>query len=151
MRAVVVTGASTGIGRACVAKATAEGAHVFAGVRKTADADALTQAFGEAVTPLLMDVTDGESVAAAAEQARARLGGAPLFGLVNNAGVATPGPLLHLTAEELAGQLDVNLVGVHRVTRAFAPFLFEGAPRRPGRIVMISSVAGKLAMPFLGP
>lgn len=152
-RAVVVTGASTGIGRAAVAKAVREGAHVFASVRKEADAESLKAEFGEAVTPLLFDVTDEAAVRAGAEQTAAVLGGNRLFGLVNNAGVAVPGPLLYLDSDELRTQFEINVLGVHNVIRAFAPLLGADPDRtgKPGRIVMISSVAGQDGNPFLGP
>jgi len=152
-RAVVVTGASTGIGRAIAAKAAAGGAHVFASVRKLADAESLRAELGARVTPVLFDVADEAAVNAGAAQVSAALAGKKLFGLVNNAGIAVAGPLLHLDTEELARQMDVNLLGVHRVTRAFAPLLGADPSRRgkPGRIVMISSVGGRFGSPFAGP
>src|SRR5262245_51044161 len=119
-RAVVVTGASTGIGRAAVVKAVREGAHVFASVRKQADVDGLKAEFGEAVTPLIFDVADEAAVRAGAAQVASALGNKKLFGLVNNAGIAVPGPLLHLDTEDLRRQFEINLFGVHNVTRAFA-------------------------------
>lgn len=151
-RAVVVTGASTGIGRATVAKAAAAGAHVFAGVRKQADAQALSAEFGAAVTPLVFDVTDEVAVKAAAVRVGEALGQRKLFGLVNNAGMAVPGPLLHLTTEGLRRQMEVNFIGVHIVTQAFLPLLGTDAARtgQAGRIVMISSVGGEVAFPFIG-
>ncbi|MBL8530693.1 MAG: SDR family NAD(P)-dependent oxidoreductase [Hyphomonadaceae bacterium] len=152
-RAIVVTGASTGIGRAAVAKAVREGAHVFASVRKQDDADSLTQEFGAAVTPLLFDVVDEAAVRAGAARVAEALGPRRLFGLVNNAGIAVPGPLLHIESDELRRQMEVNLIGVHNATRAFAPLLGADRARKgkPGRIVMISSVGGERAMPFVGP
>ena len=152
-RAVVVTGASTGIGRAAVASAVREGAHAFASVRKPADAESLTQEFGEAVTPLLFDVADEPAVRACAAQVAQVLGTRKLFGLVNNAGIAVPGPLLHLDTEELRRQFEINLFGVHNVTRAFADALGADEARtgKPGRIVMISSVGGQNGAPFVGP
>lgn len=152
-RAVVVTGASTGIGRAGVAKAVREGAHVFASVRKQADADSLKAEFGEAVTPLIFDVADEAAVRAGAAQVAAALGGRRLFGLVNNAGIAVSGPLLHLDTDELRRQFEINLFGVHNVTRAFADLLGADPDRtgKPGRIVMISSVGGQNGAPFVGP
>jgi len=152
-RAVVVTGASTGIGRAAVAKAVREGAHVFASVRKEADAESLRGEFGEAVTPLLFDVTDEAAVRAGAAKVAAALGNRRLFGLVNNAGVAVPGPLLHLDTDDLRRQFEVNFFGVHNVTRAFADLLGADKSRtgNPGRIVMISSVGGQNGAPFVGP
>lgn len=151
-RAVVITGASTGIGRAAVAKAVREGAHVFASVRKPADADSLSQEFGQALTLLLFDVADEAAVRAGAAQVAQALGERRLFGLVNNAGIAVPGPLLHLDTEELKRQFDINVFGVHRVTQAFAPLLGADPERRgqPGRIVMISSVGGQNGAPFVG-
>jgi NAD(P)-dependent dehydrogenase (short-subunit alcohol dehydrogenase family) len=152
-RAVVVTGASTGIGRAAVAKAVREGAHVFASVRKQADANSLTEEFGDAVTPLLFDVADEPAVRAGAAQVAQALGGRRLFGLVNNAGIAVPGPLLHIDTDEMRRQFEINLFGVHNVTRAFADLLGAdpGRTGRPGRIVMISSVGGQSGAPFVGP
>jgi len=151
-RAVVVTGASTGIGRAAVAKAVREGAHVFASVRKQSDADNLRAEFS-AVTPLLFDVANEGAVRAGAEQVAQVLGGRRLFGLVNNAGIAVAGPLLHLDTDELRRQFEINLFGVHNVTRAFADLLGADPSRsgKPGRIVMISSVGGQNGAPFVGP
>lgn len=152
-RAVVITGASTGIGRAAVSKAVREGAHVFPSVRRQADADSLTAEFGEAVTPLIFDVADEAAVRAGAARVAAALGGRRLFGLVNNAGIAVPGPLLHLDTDELRRQFEINFFGVHNVTRAFADVLGVDKDRTgtPGRIVMISSVGGQNGAPFVGP
>ena len=152
MKSVVVTGASTGIGWACLKVLIAGGFRVFGGVRKQADADRLAKEFGANFTPLLFDVTDAAAVAAAAGKVRAALGGETLFGLVNNAGIAVPGPLLELSVEDFRRQIDVNLIGQFIVTQAFGPLL--GADRSlkgpPGRIVMISSISGKTAFPFGG-
>lgn len=152
-RAVVVTGASTGIGRAAVASCVRQGAHVFASVRKQADAESLTNEFGEAVTPLVFDVVDEAGVRAGAAQVAQALGTRRLYGLVNNAGIAVPGPLLHLDTDELRRQFEVNFFGVHNVTRAFADLLGADPQRtgNPGRIVMISSVGGQNGAPFVGP
>ncbi|WP_417492052.1 SDR family NAD(P)-dependent oxidoreductase [Maricaulis sp.] len=149
----VVTGASTGIGHACTAELTAKGWHVFAGVRKQADADRLKAEFGAAVTPLTMEVTDTASIQAAADTVRAALKGTTLKGLVNNAGIAVAGPMLTLPVEEFQHQMDVNVTGIVRVTQAFGPLLGadESLTGGPGRIVMISSVAGEMGAPFLGP
>lgn len=153
MHYVVVTGVSTGIGWAITKTLTAHGYHVFGSVRKQADAERLAKEFGPAFTPLVFDVTDEAAVHAAAKLVRQTLNGQTLAGLVNNAGVAVPGPLLHLPIAELRNQLEINVTGQVIVTQAFAPLL--GADRslmgKPGRIVNISSVAGKMAMPFVGP
>ncbi len=153
MKSVVVTGASTGIGWGCVKVLAAGGFHVFGSVRKQADADRLSKEFGVAFTPLLFDVTDEAAVARGAAQVEAALGGDTLFGLVNNAGIAVPGPLLYLKIDEFKHQIAVNLTGQLIVTQAFAPLLGADRSRKgaPGRIVMISSVGGKNASPFIGP
>ena len=152
MKAVVVTGASTGIGAACVSLLVENAYLVFASVRKDSDAAALVARHGASVAPLLFDVTDAESIAAAARDVEARLDGATLAGLVNNAGVAVPGPLLHLPIDDFRRQIEINLVAQLQVIQAFAPLLGAGAQRRgaPGRIVNMSSVAGRFAAPFLG-
>ncbi|MGD2133269.1 MAG: SDR family NAD(P)-dependent oxidoreductase [Maricaulaceae bacterium] len=151
-RSIVVTGASTGIGCACAVELIARGFHVFAGVRSEADAAQLKEALGENASPLTIDVTKPETITAAAETVRAALSGETLAGLVNNAGISSAGPLLHLPIEEVEKVLDVNLVGVLRATQAFAPLL--GADRSlsgpPGRIVMMSSQGGKIGYPFGG-
>jgi NAD(P)-dependent dehydrogenase (short-subunit alcohol dehydrogenase family) len=151
-QSVVVTGASTGIGWGTVKVLVARGFEVFGSVRKQSDADRLANEFGRAFIPLLMDVTDHAAVARAAEQVGARLGHRRLAGLVNNAGIAVPGPLLHLPLEEYRRQLEVNLIAPLGVIQAFAPLLGtdRGREGAPGRIVNISSVAGKVGLPFLG-
>lgn len=151
-RAVVVTGASTGIGAACVASLVAAGFFVFGSVRKEADAERLQARFGESFAPLFFDVADAEAVAKGAQVVESWLGGATLSGLVNNAGVAVPGPLLHLPIADLRRQLEINLIGQLQVTQAFAPLLGARQPlaETPGRIVMMSSIAGRFASPFLG-
>ena len=152
MKSVVVTGASTGIGWGCVKVLLGGGFHVFGSVRKQADADRLSKEFGHEFTPLIFDVTDGAAVAGGARQVEAALGGETLYGLVNNAGIAVPGPLLYLKIEDFKRQIDVNLTGQLVVTQAFAPLLGADRSRKgaPGRIVMISSVGGRNAFPFIG-
>ncbi|MDI1364140.1 MAG: SDR family oxidoreductase [bacterium] len=152
-RSVVVTGVSTGIGWATAQVLIAKGFHVFGSVRKAADAQRLRDAFGAAFTPMVFDVTDEVAVRAAARKVETDLKGAPLAGLVNNAGIAVAGPLLYLAIDEFRQQLDVNLTGVVIATQAFAPLLGAQSPtiQTPGRIVNISSVGGKNANPFMGP
>lgn len=152
-KSVVITGVSTGIGRAIAASMAGGGWRVFGSVRKEADAASLRAELGAAFTPLIFDVTDADAIARGAETVRAALGGKTLGGLVNNAGVAVAGPLRYLPLEELQRQIDINVYGPLRVTQAFLPML--GADRRyegePGKIVNISSVAGRLASPFMAP
>ena len=152
MKAVVVTGAATGIGAACIKLLVQKDYMVFAAVRKEADAATIAAQHGAAIIPLIFDVTDAGAIAAAANAVEARLGSRMLAGLVNNAGIAVPGPLLHLPIEDLRRQIEVNLIGQLQVIQAFAPLLGAGAARTgpPGRIVNMSSVAGRFAAPFLG-
>lgn len=154
MKSIVVTGASTGIGWGCVKVLTAKGFHVFGSVRKQADADRLTKEFGAAVTPLLFDVTDEAGVKAGAAQVSAKLNGQTLFGLVNNAGIANPGPLLHIEIDSFRQQMEVNVTGQLIVTQHFAPLLGatpDAKSKERGRICMMSSVGGKVGSPFVGP
>ena len=152
MKSIVVTGASTGIGWGCVKVLIGKGFRVFGSVRKQADADRLAKEFGANFVPVVFDVTDVAGVRAGAATVAARLKGEPLFGLVNNAGIAVPGPLLHLDIDEFRHQLEVNVTGQLVVTQAFASLLLAQPANKaaPGRIVMISSVGGKNASPFVG-
>ena len=153
MKSVVVTGASTGIGWGCVKVLTNAGYRVFGSVRKQADADRLQAEFGPNFTPLIFDVTDQAAVRRGAEIVEKALGGETLLGLVNNAGIAVAGPLLYIGIDELRQQLEVNLIAQLTVTQAFAPLLGADTSRKggPGRIVMMSSIGGKNAFPFMGP
>jgi NAD(P)-dependent dehydrogenase (short-subunit alcohol dehydrogenase family) len=152
MQSVVVTGVSSGIGWGITKVMIQHGFRVFGSVRKTQDAERLSKEFGNRFMPLLFDVTDESGVQAAAQQVREQLHRETLFGLINNAGIAVPGPLMHLATDDFRHQIEVNLVSVLIVTKAFLPLL--GADRsmqgKPGRIVNISSVGGKFGSPFLG-
>ncbi len=152
MKSVVVTGVSTGIGWGVTKVLTKKGIHVFGSVRKAEDGERLKTEFGDQFTPLLFDVTDEAAVAQAASTVREALNGKTLFGLVNNAGIAAPGPVLNQPIDEFRNQLEVNIIGQVIVTQAFAPLLGvdKDLTGDPGRIVMISSVAGKNGAPFLG-
>jgi NAD(P)-dependent dehydrogenase (short-subunit alcohol dehydrogenase family) len=153
MRSVVVTGASTGIGWAIAKLLIGRGYRVFGSVRKQADADRLTGEFGVNFTPLLFDVTDETAVRAAAREVREAQGGETLAGLVNNAGVAVAGPVLELSADDFRRQMDINVMGPVIATQAFGPLLgADPSLKGPkGRIVMISSVAGKNGNPLSAP
>ncbi|UCF52776.1 MAG: SDR family oxidoreductase [Bradyrhizobium sp.] len=153
MRSVVVTGASTGIGWAIAQFLIGRGYRVFGSVHKQADADRLRGEFGANFTPLLFDVTDEAAVLAAARQVREALGGETLAGLVNNAGIAVAGPVLELTADDFRRQMDINVIGPVIATQAFGPLLgADPSLKGPkGRIVMMSSVAGKNGNPLLAP
>jgi NAD(P)-dependent dehydrogenase (short-subunit alcohol dehydrogenase family) len=150
MQSVVITGASTGIGWATAKLLLDRGFRVFGSVRKQADADRLRSEFGANFTPLLFDVTDEAAVLAAAREVRAALNGETLTGLVNNAGIAVAGPVLELAADEFRRQMDVNVIGPIIATQAFGPLLGSDPSLKgpKGRIVMISSVAGKNGNPL---
>jgi NAD(P)-dependent dehydrogenase (short-subunit alcohol dehydrogenase family) len=151
-RTVVVTGASTGIGLAIARVLTDRGVHVFGSVRRPVDADRVHKELGAQFTPLLFDVTDVAAMQAAAPVVAEQLGGRTLWGLVNNAGVAMGGPLIHQPLDEVRRVLEVNVLGALAAVQAFAPLLGTDRSRTgaPGRIVNISSVAGRLSAPFLG-
>jgi NAD(P)-dependent dehydrogenase (short-subunit alcohol dehydrogenase family) len=153
MQSVVVTGTSTGIGHGTAKVLIARGFQVFGSVRKQADADRLKQEFGGNFVPLLFDVTDEAAVNAAAAEVRAALKGETLAGLVNNAGIAVSGPLLELPVADFRRQIEVNVMGPVIATKAFGPLLGAdpSLQGRRGRIVMISSVAGKNGNPLFSP
>ena len=145
MKSVIVTGASTGIGWGICKILTRQGFRVLGSVRKAADGARLQAEFGANFIPLVFDITDIAAVQAGAREARTLLAGEPLFALVNNAGIAVPGPLLYLGIEDFRHQIEVNLTGQLIVTQAFAPLMDKG-----GRIVMMSSVGGSSGTPFVG-
>jgi len=153
MRSVVITGASTGIGWASAKLLLDRGFRVFGSVRKAQDAERLGNEFGVNFTPLSFDVTDEAAVRAAAGEVRTALAGETLAGLVNNAGIAVAGPALELGIGEFRRQFEVNVIGPIIATQAFAPLLgADPSLRGPkGRIVMISSVAGKNGNPLSSP
>jgi len=150
-RSIVVTGASTGIGRAAVLALLAAGFRVFAGVRNEAAAQRLrADASPEALTrleSLELDVTRTDQIEAAASRLHEALGERGLWGLFNNAGISVNGPIEHLSLDGLRRQLEVNLIGQVAVTQALIPLLRSAR----GRIVSTGSVAGFIAMPGLGP
>jgi NAD(P)-dependent dehydrogenase (short-subunit alcohol dehydrogenase family) len=149
MKSVVITGSSTGIGRACALMLDRNGFRVFAGVRKDADGDALRSAASESLTPVRVDVTDAASIQAMAEHVTAEVGGAGLHGLVNNAGTTLPCPIEYLPIEDFRRQLEVNLVGPLAVTQALLPLLRRGHGQ--GRVVNVTSGAGKAGVPLMAP
>lgn len=142
-RTALVTGASSGIGLATARLLAERGTRVWGGVRRTED-ELTVRAAG--ARPVRLDVTDPATVAAAADGVLTATGGR-LDLLVNNAGITVALPLEEVTDEDLERQLEVNVLGLHRVTRTFIPALREAG----GRIVQISSTSGRLAAPLLGP
>jgi len=147
-RSVVVTGASTGIGRATVVELVSAGFQVFATIRREADAESLRQQFPELVTPVIMDLLDEASVRAAGDVVNSA---GPLFGLVNNAGAALPGPLETIPIEVFRRQIEINLTAQLLVTQVMLPALHRSAEQLgDARIIMIGSIGGRLSGPILG-
>ena len=153
MEYALITGASTGIGLATARCLLQQGYFVFGSVRKPEDAERLKEKLGPQFHPLVFDVRDEDAILKTVAEVEQVTGAQGLAALVNNAGVAVSGPLLLLETEELSYQLDVNLLGVFRVTKAFLPLLGARLPARaqPGKIINISSVSGVFAAPFVGP
>ena len=147
--AVLVTGASSGIGRAAAHALVALGFHVFAGVRKSADAKALLAAGGKSMHPIILDVTKVDTIAAAIAQIEAT--GMPLVGVVNNAGVTFKRPLETVELSRARQVFDVNYFGVLAVTQAALPLLRQSAAAGTGaRVVNVGSVQGVISMPLQG-
>src|SRR5579864_3753152 len=143
---VVITGSSSGSGKASALLLARSGLRVFAGVRKPQDGENLKRDGGDRLTPLILDVTDGASVKSAAAEVASHLNGAGLAGLVNVAGIGMSGPLEYVTPEDLRRMFEVDVFGQLAVTQAFLPMLH----RSRGRIVNISSVGAHIAIPFGG-
>jgi NAD(P)-dependent dehydrogenase (short-subunit alcohol dehydrogenase family) len=149
--AVLVTGVSSGIGRAIAEDLLSRGYVVLGSVRRPQDASELQQRWPDDFTPLVFDVTDAEALPAIVKQVEATLGGRGLKALVNNAGIFLGGPLMYQPLAEVRSVFDVNVFGLLAVTQAFLPLL--GARRDrigpPGRIVNIGSVSGAITVPFM--
>jgi NAD(P)-dependent dehydrogenase (short-subunit alcohol dehydrogenase family) len=146
MKSVLITGASTGIGRATALHLDAAGWRVFAGVRREEDAASLREAGSERLAPVMLDVTDAAQIVDAAERIGGEVGTAGLDGLVNNAGIAVPGPLETLPIEDFRRQIEVNLTAHVAVTQAMLPSIRSAR----GRIVFITSIGGLMAFPMFG-
>ncbi|WP_432125499.1 SDR family oxidoreductase [Streptomyces sp. bgisy082] len=145
-RAVLITGASSGLGEACALHMSRVGFHALAGVRRPEDGERLRAAAAGRLTPVIVDVTDEKSVRAAVDEVTGLLGGAGLWGLVNNAGIAVTAPLECVPMEQMRRQLDVNVIGQVQMVQGFLPLLRAGT----GRIVNVSSGLGNVALPYLG-
>jgi NAD(P)-dependent dehydrogenase (short-subunit alcohol dehydrogenase family) len=145
--AVVVSGASTGIGRAAALRLDGLGLRVFAGVRKEEDARSLAASASARLRAIELDVTSEASVSAAAETVRSDLDGARLLGIVNNAGIAVGGPVEGIPLADWRRQLDVNVVGQVAMIQQFLELLRQ----HHGRIVNISSIGGRFSQPFVAP
>ncbi|HWW10044.1 MAG TPA: SDR family oxidoreductase [Candidatus Acidoferrales bacterium] len=144
---VVVSGASTGIGRACALHLDGLGMHVFAGVRRDEDGASLRAAASERLRPLRLDVTDEQQVERAAEEVTEAVKGARFRGIVNNAGVAVSGPVEFVSLPDWRRQFEVNLFGTISMIQRFLPLLRSNR----GRIVNVSSVGGRFPQPLVAP
>jgi len=144
---VVVTGASTGIGAACALDCAGRGMTVFAGVRDPLAGESLAAKGGPSLIPIMLDVTDEQSIMRSTEVVQRVVGEGGLGGLVNNAGIVIGSPLEVIPLSQLRKQLEVNVIGQIAVTQAFLPLLRRGR----GRIVNMGSIAGRGTIPLLGP
>jgi NAD(P)-dependent dehydrogenase (short-subunit alcohol dehydrogenase family) len=144
---VLISGASTGIGRACALELAEKGFTVYAGVRRPESGEALQAASAGRVVPVLLDVTDTASIARAVECVVEANGERTLSALVNNAGIVVAGPLEYLPLDALRAQFEANVFGTVALTQACLPLLRAGR----GRIVNMSSISGRFASPLLGP
>ncbi|HKS04877.1 MAG TPA: SDR family oxidoreductase [Gemmatimonadaceae bacterium] len=142
-KAVLVTGASSGIGRKITELLASQGHFVYAGARKPEDIAELNKIRN--VQAVRLDVTVPADIAAAVDVVRK--GGRGLHGIVNNAGIAVLAPLIDVEEKELSSIFDVNVFGPYRITKAFAPMIIEAK----GRVVTVSSISGILSGPFFGP
>jgi len=144
---VFISGSSSRIGRACALALDKLGYDVFAGIRRTEDGQSLRQVASDRLHPVIVDITNREQIAAAAETVRQGLGDRPLVGLINNAGIAVGGPLEFVPIDRLRHQLEVNLIGHISVSQVFIPLLRKSR----GRIINVGSIAGTFASPLMGP
>jgi NAD(P)-dependent dehydrogenase (short-subunit alcohol dehydrogenase family) len=146
-RAVVVTGASTGIGRATALHLDSLGLRVFAGVRREEDGESLLRESSDRLTPIRLDVTDPDQVAKAARRVGEAVQDSRLAGIVNNAGIAVAGPVEFVPLDQWRTQLEINVLGVVSMVQAFMPLLRDSQ----GRIVTVGSLGGRLAQPMAAP
>jgi len=146
-RSVLVTGASTGIGYDIARLLAARDWRVFAGVRQEADGSRVQALAPKLIVPVRLDVTDATSITAARDLIEAAVGQGRLDGLVNNAGIVVAGPVETVPLDEWRRQFETNVFGAIGVTQAFLPLL----RRSQGRVIMISSISGRLSYPLLGP
>ena len=143
---VVVTGTSTGIGAATAVHLAGKGFHVFAGVRRDEDGEALQAQAPDGLTPIRLDITDAATISRAVNTVARAVGASGLAGLVNNAGVVKPAPIEFQPLDDFREQLELNLVAHVAVTQAFLPLIRLGS----GRIVNVGSIGGRLVLPIHG-
>jgi len=157
---VVISGTSTGIGRATALRLASEGFNVIAGVRRESDANALLAEAGAEgsgkgrLVPVILDVTNQSSIDATVGLARELAGASGLRAVINNAGIVVPGPVEHVSAEDWRRQFDVNLFGMIELTRATLPLLRQGVVAHGlyvPRLLFVSSIGGRVSQPILAP
>lgn len=144
---IFVSGATSGIGLQTVCELARRDFHVFAAGLPEDDFSALLKISPDLITPLKLDITDSKSLWEHVNKIEQIVGGNQLFGLVNNAGIYIPGPLEGLSMEAIRAQFEVNVFGHLQVTQALLPLLRQS---NNARIVNVSSIMGKVAMPMLG-
>jgi NAD(P)-dependent dehydrogenase (short-subunit alcohol dehydrogenase family) len=145
-RYVFITGASKGIGRATALRLDRAGFHVFAGIRNPKDGDALCEEASQRLHPVIIDVLNAQQIADAVTLVQKVTGSRGLYGLINNAGIATPAPLEFMPLDEFRHQIEVNLTAPLAVTQAFLPAVRQAR----GRIINLSSIGGKVAGTMIG-
>ena len=153
-RFILVTGASSGIGQHTAKILLAQGYDVLAGVRTKEDAERLKATFGSMIHPLIMDVTDQDSLLTSKEEALKIMGDDALVAIINNAGIVVSGAVLYVPIEAWQQQFEVNILGVIRTMQVFFSLLSkpkQDGDHHPRRIINMSSVSGLFGSPFLGP
>ncbi|MFZ1559593.1 MAG: SDR family NAD(P)-dependent oxidoreductase [Saprospiraceae bacterium] len=150
MKNIFITGVSTGIGYDALTSLVSRGYFVIGTVRKSEDADKLKKEFGDKCIILVFDVRDVDKCTAEIKKVIPKLEKEGLFCLINNAGIAIPGPLQHITEDEFEQQMDVNVKSVRRITNMLLPYLGTDKKYTPGKIINISSVSGLFNSPYNG-
>lgn len=150
MKNIFITGVSTGIGYDALTSLVSRGYFVIGTVRKSEDADKLKKEFGDKCIILIFDVRDVDKCTAEIKKVIPKLEKEGLFCLINNAGIAIPGPLQHITEDEFEQQMDVNVKSVRRITNMLLPYLGTDKKYEPGKIINISSVSGLFNSPYNG-
>ncbi len=151
MKSILITGVSSGIGWSTATLFLAKGYRVFGSVRTQKDAQRLESEFGQGFHALIFDVKDLKAIQEAYQEVKRILGDNSLDCLVNNAGVSVNGPMAYIALNEFSDQLDINVLGLVRVTQTFLPLLGFANDLPKGRIVNISSGAGRVTRPFMAP
>jgi short-subunit dehydrogenase len=150
MRNIFITGVSTGIGYDAMKTLVSKGYHIIGSVRKIEDADRLKAEFGSKASILTFDVTDYQTMEKEIDSIRPMLSSHGLYCLINNAGLAVPGPMELLQTEELSYQMNVNVLAVHKITNLLLPYLGTNKEYTPGKIINISSISGLFNSPYNG-